>query len=102
MRNYFHSCYQRVILNGQTSSWELLKPRVPQGSILDPPMILIYINDLASDFNKGNAQDKLREDLCKISNWAIHWKMQFKLDPKKEALEVHLSKKNSKNTRSLS
>ena len=96
-RNYFHYYYQRVVLNGQTTTWELLNSRVPQGSILGPLMILIHMNDLADVFDKDTSQDELSEDF-KISNWAIQWKMQFNPDPKKEGQKVLLSK-NTKNTR---
>ena len=31
LTNYLHEHYQGVVLNGQTSSWELVKFGVPQG-----------------------------------------------------------------------
>ena len=37
---------QRVSLNGQYSSREPIQPGVPQGSVLVPLPLLIYINDL--------------------------------------------------------
>ena len=36
---------QRVLLNGQMSTWTSVNVGVPQESILSPLLLLIYIND---------------------------------------------------------
>ena len=53
LTNYLLKRYQRVVLNGQTSSWELVKSEVPQGSVLGPLFFLIYINDLPDNLESN-------------------------------------------------
>ena len=49
IESFLKNCFQRVVLNDQTSEWLPVKGDVPQGSTLGPLFFLIYINDLITD-----------------------------------------------------
>ena len=44
-KDYLSNRFQRVLLNGQESSWLPIKAGVPKESILAPLLFLILVND---------------------------------------------------------
>ena len=114
IESFLSNRFQRVVLNGQSSSWTPVNAGVPQGSILGPLFFLIYINDLSKDISstvKLFANDtsifsvvddvnvsvmQLNNDLLKISKWAYQWKMSFNPDISEQAQEIIFSRKSHK------
>ena len=86
--SFLENRFQRVALNGQTSSWKAVLVGTPQGSVLGHLFFLIYLNALSKNLfsntklfaddtssfftvkNVNLSTDQLNNDLEKIPNWA--------------------------------
>ena len=117
--DFLSNMNQRVLFNGEVSAWISVNAGVSQGSISEPLLFLIYINDLSNNLpsnvklfadntslfsvthDVNLPAKKLNDDLRKISNLAFQWRMSFNPDLNKQTQEVTFIRKIKSNIHPL-
>jgi ribonucleases P/MRP protein subunit RPP40 len=106
--SHFNSQKTESIKRGQLSEWEDVASSVPQGSVLEPYLFTIFINDMSDKIKnecwmyaddrkligvieKEEDAIEIQKDIDSMQKWANTWQMSFNYDKCKE---MHFGKKN--------
>ena len=93
-RSFLKNRRQRVIVDGEPSTWAPVVSGIPQGSVIGPVLFVCYINDLpetilspcemfADDtkvhrvINSPDEQAKLQRDIDRLLEWSDKWLLKF-------------------------
>ncbi len=112
IQNFLSERKQKVVVNGEESSWADVISGVPQGSVLGPMLFVCYINDLPdvihtmvrmfaddtkifTDVSDTDNQEELQKDIERLDEWASEWQLTFNATKCKV---MHLGNKNPQQT----
>ena len=97
IKNFLGNRTQEIVVNRSKSESRMVKSGVPQGTVLSPLLLLVYINYIESQITSSIhifADDSalyrpiysesdsisLQEDIFKLQKWANTWQMAFNVN----------------------
>ena len=83
-----------MVVKGSSSKWSPVLSGVPQGTVLGPSLLLLFVKGLPSSVSSrvklfaddsvlyrhiesSADHDKLQQDLLQLEEWAAMWQMNF-------------------------
>ena len=108
IRGWLLDRWQRVGVRGNWSGWRRALSGIPQGSVLGPVLLLVFIDDLEKGVMSGvlkfaddtkifrrvdsdEDREALQRDLDRLVQWSEVWQMKFNVDKCKV---MHLGRGN--------
>ena len=94
LSNFIENRKQRVVLNGQCSSWATFNDL--SSNLQCNHKLFADDTPLFSTVRKSETTtDNLNSDLKEISEWVFQWKMNFNPDPSRQAPDVIFNRKTT-------
>ena len=94
IKDFLKGREKRVVVNNEFSDWASVVSGIPQGSVLGPSLLTIFINDIPNDitsnvifftddtqlYNSAHHNHLIQEGLNHLLQWSNKWLLLFNIE----------------------